>query len=64
VFGREGSGVAVASGGGLLARRMVGSKVGVCGMEAATWQVGRGPVAVFFSGVCLHAGQAAKRLRP
>ena len=39
VFGREGSGVAVASGGGLMARGMVGKKVGVCIREGGTWQV-------------------------
>jgi len=38
VFGREGSGVVVASGGGFMARRMVGKKVGVCSAEGGTWQ--------------------------
>jgi len=36
VFGREGSGVVVASGRGLMARGMLGKKVGVTG--AGTWQ--------------------------
>jgi hypothetical protein len=44
VFGQEGSGVAVASGGGLLAHRMVGQKVGVCGVP--TWQVGQARAAL------------------
>ena len=39
VFGREGSGVVVASGGGLMASRMVGKKVGVCSREGGAWQV-------------------------
>eukprot|EP00091_Calanus_sinicus_P006045 TRINITY_DN16639_c0_g1_i1.p1 TRINITY_DN16639_c0_g1~~TRINITY_DN16639_c0_g1_i1.p1 ORF type:complete len:242 (+),score=76.46 TRINITY_DN16639_c0_g1_i1:69-794(+) len=38
VFGREGSGVVVASGGGLMAGGMVGKKVGVCVREGGTWQ--------------------------
>jgi len=38
VFGREGSGVVVASGGGLMASRMVGKKVGVCSREGGAWQ--------------------------
>ena len=39
VFGREGCGVVVASGGGLVAGWMVGKKVGVCVREGGTWQV-------------------------
>jgi len=38
VFGREGSGVVVGTGSGILAARLMGKKVGVCGMEAGTWQ--------------------------
>ena len=38
VFGREGSGVVVASGGGFMAGGMIGKKVGVCDMKAGTWQ--------------------------
>ena len=38
VFGREGSGVVVASGGGFMAGGMMGKKVGVCDMNAGTWQ--------------------------
>ena len=66
VFGREGSGVVVASGGGLMARGMVGKKVGVCSREGGTWQVtildmlevvtdDNNDVA----GVCLHASTAS-----
>ena len=40
VFGREGCGVVVGSGGGVMARRLVGKKVGVCSTEGGTWQVG------------------------
>ena len=39
VFGREGCGVVVGSGGGVMAGRMVGKKVGVCSLEGGTWQV-------------------------
>ena len=39
VFGREGSGIVVASGGGLMAGGMVGKKVGVCAREGGMWQV-------------------------
>ena len=38
VFGREGSGVVVASGGGFMAGGMLGKKVGVCDLKAGTWQ--------------------------
>ena len=38
VFGREGSGVVVATGGGFMAGRLMGKKVGVCDMNAGTWQ--------------------------
>ena len=38
VFGREGSGVVVASGGGFMAGGMMGKKIGVCDMNAGTWQ--------------------------
>jgi len=38
VFGREGSGVVVASGGGFMAGGMMGKKVGICDMNAGTWQ--------------------------
>ena len=38
VFGREGSGVVVASGGGFMAGGMMGKKVGVCDLKAGTWQ--------------------------
>ena len=38
VFGREGSGVVVASGGGFMAGGLLGKKVGVCDMGAGTWQ--------------------------
>jgi len=38
VFGREGSGVVVASGGGFMAGGMIGKKVGVCDLKAGTWQ--------------------------
>jgi len=38
VFGREGCGVVVASGGGLMAGGMVGKKVGVCAREGGMWQ--------------------------
>lgn len=39
MFGREGSGVVVGTGSGILAARLMGKKVGVCGMDAGTWQV-------------------------
>jgi len=38
VFGREGSGVVVATGGGFMAGGLMGKKVGVCDMAAGTWQ--------------------------
>jgi len=38
VFGREGCGVVMASGGGLMASGMVGKKVGVCIREGGMWQ--------------------------
>jgi len=38
VFGREGCGVVVASGGGVMASMMVGKKVGVCSIDGETWQ--------------------------
>ena len=38
VFGREGSGVVVATGGGFMAGGLMGKKVGVCDMNAGTWQ--------------------------
>ena len=39
VFGREGCGVVVGSGGGVMANRLVGKKVGVFITEGGTWQV-------------------------
>ena len=39
VFGNEGSGVVVGSGGGVMASRMVGKKVGVASRNGGTWQV-------------------------
>ena len=39
VFGNEGCGVVVASGGGIMASRMVGKKVGVSFRDGGTWQV-------------------------
>ena len=38
VFGREGSGIVVASGGGFMAGGMMGKKVGVSDLTAGTWQ--------------------------
>jgi len=38
VFGNEGSGVVVGSGGGVMASRMVGKKVGVASRNGGTWQ--------------------------
>merc|ERR1719317_799015 len=38
VFGREGCGVVVGSGGGVMANRLVGKKVGVFITEGGTWQ--------------------------
>ena len=39
VFGNEGCGVVVGSGGGVMAARMVGKKVGVASRDGGTWQV-------------------------
>lgn len=38
VFGREGCGLVMASGGGMMAGRAVGKKVGVASMQGGTWQ--------------------------
>lgn len=38
VFGNEGSGVVVGSGGGWMAGGLVGKKVGICGRDIGLWQ--------------------------
>ena len=69
VFGREGCGVVVASGGGLMAGGMVGKKVGVCIREGGTWQVMINNMLGMVTnnnndvaGVCLHASKTTKCL--